>query len=171
MKLSYFAVAIFAVSALSGCATPPATTQAVQPTVPVEKIEPHVFKPIEFKYDSKSPEAMNFSRQLDLAAWQCGLEASSGFQMRRIGARQRAQEYGDSFLTCIKHARSEGDQAVARLKTAKPPAKQAELSKDLYTKWNAYLLTMSTFSTADTQAQSAYEISRQALSTEIKFSD
>jgi hypothetical protein len=60
---------------------------------------------------------------------------------------------------------------VNRLKAAKVPAKQAELSKDLYAKWSAYLTTISLYRTTDQQAKSAYQAAKEALATEVKFSD
>ncbi|MNP70924.1 hypothetical protein D3C76_1672280 [compost metagenome] len=79
-------------------------------------------------------------------------------------------EYGNSLTECIKFAYSQGNEAVARLKAAKLPAKQLELSKDLYAKWSAYLSSMNPYSMPDHRAKADYQAARQALSTEVKFS-
>ncbi|MDI2589993.1 hypothetical protein NYP20_16285 [Pseudomonas sp. N3-W] len=155
---------------LAGCAAPQHRTAAAPAIAPAIKT-PHVFKPIDFKYDPKSPEAINFSRQLDLPAWQCDLEATTGNTMVRYANAQTISVYSNSLMDCFKHARAQGDEAVNRLKAAKVPAKQAELSKDLYTKWSAYLTTMSPYRTTDQQAKSAYQAAKEALATEIKFSN
>ncbi|SFA82676.1 hypothetical protein SAMN05216248_101672 [Pseudomonas simiae] len=152
---------------LAGCVAPQQKGPA--PTAPSKY--PHVFKPIDFKYDPKSPEAINFSRQLDLPVWQCDLEATTGSYAVRYNNRLAIAEYSNSLIECFKHARAQGDEAVNRLKTAKLPARQAELSKDLYAKWSAYLTTMSPYRTTDQQAKSAYQAAKEALATEVKFSN
>ncbi|WP_353742560.1 hypothetical protein WHX55_10920 [Pseudomonas fluorescens] len=132
---------------------------------------PHVFKPLEFQYDPKSPEVLNFSRQLALPALQCELEANTGGMAVRTGNRQMIEEYSNSLMECIKHSKSQGDEAIARLKAAKVPEKQIELSKDLYSKWSAYLMTMSAYRTTDHRAKAEYQVAREALATEVKFSN
>lgn len=156
--------------ALAGCAAPQ-KRNSVAPTATAPAKAPHVFKPIDFKYDPNSPEAVNFSRQLDLPAWQCDLEATTGNFAVRYSNRPLIAEYSNSLLECFKYARAQGDEAVNRLKAAKVPAKQAELSKDLYAKWSAYLTTMSPYRTTDQQAKSAYQAAKEALATEVKFSN
>lgn len=162
-------IAIVAISAvLAGCVMPAASTQQVQPA---RNLEPHTFKPIKFSYDPKLPEAANFSRQLGIPAFQCELEATTGSTAVRYGDRQGVTEYTESLMDCLKHSRAQGDEAVARLKAAKIPPKQAELAKDLYAKWSAYMMTLSPYSATDLRAEAAYEDSKQALSTEIKFAE
>ncbi len=78
------------------------------------------------------------------------------------------------FFACVmangnKHARSEGDAAIARLKAAKVSAKQADLAKDLY-KWSTYLSAMSPYSRPDIRAEAEYSAAKEALATEVKFS-
>ncbi len=131
---------------------------------------PHTFEPIEFKYDPKSPEAINFSRQLDISAWQCDLEATSGNTAVRYGDSQTIAQYSSSLMACIKRSNDQGNEAIARLKTAKLSAKQADLSKDLYAKWSAYLSTMSPYQSTDIRAKASYQAAKQALLTEVKFS-
>lgn len=148
---------------IGGCVAP----QQRQAPAPHEI---HAFKPIEFKYDTAAPEASNFYRQLDLPAWQCDLEVTSGNTAVRYGNRRDISEYNDSLTACIVHAYAQGNQAVERLKAARVPSKQADLSKDLYAKWSAYLGTMSPYRATDPIAKSSYEAAKQALITEIKFS-
>lgn len=152
---------------LVGCVGPQQKTPAA--TAPTKA--PHAFKPIDFKYDSKSPEVVNFSRQLDLPAWQCDLESTTGSYAVRYNNRPLIAEYSNSLIECFKHARAQGDEAVNRLKAAKVPTRQAELSKDLYAKWSAYLTTMSPYRATDQQAKSAYNAAKEALATEVKFSN
>lgn len=152
---------------LAGCVAPQQKTSAAAAAARA----PHAFKPIAFKYDPKLPAAINFYRQLDLPAWQCDLEAATGSTVVRYGNSQTIAEYSNSLLECFKHAKVQGDDAVARLKAAKVPVKQADLSKDLYAKWSAYLATMSPYRSTDLQAKSAYQAAKEALATEVKFSN
>jgi nitrous oxide reductase accessory protein NosL len=155
---------------LAGCVAPQQRTP-VAPVATAPAKAPHAFKAIDFKYDPKSPEAVNFSRQLDLPAWQCDLEATTGNTMVRYASAQTIAVYNNSLSECFKHARAQGDEAVNRLKAAKVPARQAELSKDLYAKWSVYMGTMSAYRTTDQQAKSAYQAAKEALATEVKFSN
>lgn len=164
--------AAFVAVILSGCAPhssgPSISSQ--QQTNPARS-EPHVFKPIEFKYDPKKPEATNFAKQLDLPIFQCELEASTGNMAVKYGNKQGIAEYSDSLIACSLHARKEGDAAIARLRTAKVPAKQAELAKALYAKWSAYLQSMNPYSRPDIIAKTDYRSAKEALATELKFSE
>ncbi|AMO78056.1 hypothetical protein [Pseudomonas citronellolis] len=166
------AITAFLVSAslLAGCAASSQSSRSQYTAVPAKK-DPHTFKPIDFEYDSKLPEATNFSRQLDIPIFQCSLEAETGSYAVRYGDRQGIAEYTQSLLDCIKHARGESDAAVSRLKAAKVPRKQSDLAKDLYAKWSAYLLTMSPYSRPDLKAKADYLAAKQALITEVKFSE
>lgn len=167
MRLRTTILLTVAAISLAGCVAPQQRpTNAAAPTR-----TPHAFKPIEFKYDPNSAAALNFSRQLDLPAWQCDLEATTGGTAVRYGNQAMIAEYSNSLLECVKHSRSQGDEAIARLKAAKIPAKQAELSKDLYAKWSTYLMTMSPYSPTDMRAKAAYQSAKEALATEIKFSN
>ncbi|MEQ4283192.1 hypothetical protein [Pseudomonas syringae] len=148
---------------MAGCAAP---QQKPPRTAPHET---HVFKPIAFEYDSKRPAAANFAQQLDTPIFQCDLEAVTGSYAVRYGDRQGIAEYTQSLLDCNKHARSEGDAAVARLKAAGVSARQAELAKDLYAKWAAYLSTMSPYSRPNIRAKADYVTAKEALATEVKF--
>lgn len=159
---------ILCASLLAGCA-PIQQASSQNAAAPVEK-EPHSFKPIEFKYDDKLPEATNFARQLDTPIFQCGLEAETGSYAVRYRNPQGIAEFSQSLIDCNKHARSEGDSAIARLKAAKVSAKQADLAKDLYAKWSAYLSTMSPYSRPDIRAKAEYAAAKEALATEVKFS-
>ncbi|WP_379555012.1 hypothetical protein [Pseudomonas sp. MD332_8] len=170
MRLKTYALLSALTIALAGCVAPQQRTPNASAVAGPAKA-PHVFKPIDFKYDPKSPEAINFSRQLDLPAWQCDLEATTGSYAVRYSNRPLIAEYSNSLIECFKHARAQGDEAVNRLKAAKVPTRQAELSKDLYAKWSAYLSTMSPYRTTDQQAKSAYQASKEALATEVKFSN
>ncbi|MBF8692389.1 hypothetical protein [Pseudomonas fulva] len=167
MRYTFTAFMVFA-SLLAGCA--PVQPYSSQHAAAPAKKEPHVFKPIEFKHDNKLPEATNFARQLDIPIFQCGLEAETGSYSVRYRNPQGIAEYTQSLLACSKHARSEGDAAIARLKAAKVSAKQADLAKDLYAKWSAYLSTMSPYSRPDIRAKSEYAAAKEALATEVKFS-
>ncbi|WP_457967673.1 hypothetical protein M1D68_16055 [Pseudomonas sp. R4-84] len=151
--------------ALTGCVAPQQKSPAAAPAK-----APHAFKPIKFEHDIKAPEATNFARQLDIPIFQCELEAVTGSYAVRYGNRQGIAEYSQSLLDCNKHARAESDAAVARLRSAKVPAKQAELAKELYAKWSAYLTTMSPYSPPDVRAKSEYRSAKEALATEVKFS-
>jgi hypothetical protein len=151
---------------LAGCVAPQQKTTAA--TAPAKA--PHAFKPIKFEHDAKLPEATNFARQLDIPIFQCELEAGTGGYAVRYGNRQRIAEYSKSLLDCNKHARAEGDAAIARLKAASVTTKQAELAKELYTRWSAYLGTMSPYSQPDIRAKSEYRAAKEALATEVKFS-
>lgn len=164
------AVAVFLVSAsmLVGCA-PVQQSSSGYATAPAKK-EPHVFKPRPYTYDKDSPEATNFASQLDMPAFQCDLEAMLGRDAVRYGLRDLQTEYTNSFMECVKFAHSQGNEAVTRLKAAKIPAKQLELSKDLYAKWTAYLSSMSPYRLPDHRAKSDYQAAKQALATEVKFS-
>lgn len=153
---------------LSGCA-PVQSNPARSAAAPAKK-EPHVFKPIEFKLDEKAPEATNFARQLDIPIFQCALEAETGSYAVRYRNPQGIAEYTQALLDCNKHARAEGDAAIARLKPAKISGKQAELAKNLYAKWSAYLATMSPYSPTDVRAKAEYLAAKEALATEVKFS-
>lgn len=155
------------IAILSGCA---ANQQYVQPPQPVKVAEPHVFKPRPYSYDKESPEAVNFASQLDMPAFQCDLEATLGRDAVRYGLREMEAEYGNSLIECIKFAHAQGNEAVSRLKTAKVPAKQVELSKDLYAKWSAYLSSMSPYRMPDHRSKADYQAAKQALSAEIQFS-
>lgn len=155
-------------SLLAGCA--PIQPSSSQHTVAPAKNAPHVFKPIEFKHDDKLPEATNFARQLDIPIFQCALDSETGSHAVRYRNPQGIAEYSQSLLDCNKHARSEGDAAIARLKAAKVSAKQADLAKDLYAKWSAYLSTMSPYSRPDVRAKAEYAAAKEALATEVKFS-
>ncbi|WP_439864901.1 hypothetical protein [Pseudomonas antarctica] len=170
MRLKTYALLSALTLALAGCVAPQQRTPNASAVAGPAKA-PHVFKPIDFKYDPKSPEAINFSRQLDLPAWQCDLEATTGSYAVRYGNRPLIAEYSNSLSECFKNARAQGDEAVNRLKAAKLPTRQAELSKDLYAKWSAYLSTMSPYRTTDQQAKSAYQASKEALVAEVKFSN
>lgn len=169
-RVMRYTLAAFMVSAslLAGCA-PVQPNSSQYAAAPVKK-EPHVFKPIEFKHDDKLPEATNFARQLDIPIFQCGLEAETGSYAVRYRNPQGIAEFSQSLLDCNKHARSEGDAAIARLKAAKVSSKQADLAKDLYAKWSAYLSTMSPYSRADLRAKAEYTAAKEALATEVKFS-
>lgn len=124
MRMSKRFLLLCAAASMGGCVAPQ-QRQAPPPH------EIHTFKPIEFKYDAATPEASNFYRQLGLPAWQCDLEATSGNTAVRYGGRRDIGEYSDALSACIAHAYSQGDQAVERLKAAKAPSKQADLSKAL----------------------------------------
>lgn len=152
--------------ALAGCVAPQQKTSAA--ATPAKA--PHAFKPIPFEHDPKLPEATNFARQLDIPIFQCELEAGTGNYAVKYGNRQGIAEYSQSLLDCNKHARAEGDAAIARLKAAKAPSKQADLAKELYAKWSAYLMTMSPYSQPDLRAKSEYRAAKEALATEVKFS-
>lgn len=152
--------------ALGGCVAP----QQKSPVAAAPAKAPHAFKPIKFELDAKLPEATNFARQLDIPIFQCELEAGTGSYAVRYGNRQGIAEYSQSLLDCNKHARAEGDAAIARLKASKAPAKQAELAKELYSKWSAYLSTMSPYSPPDVRSKSEYRAAKEALATEVKFS-
>ncbi|WP_458736965.1 hypothetical protein [Pseudomonas chlororaphis] len=167
MKRYALIAAVAASAILSGCATQSTSSQTAQP---VKKAEPHAFKPIKFELDGKLSEATNFARQLDIPIFQCELEAGTGSYAVRYGNRQGIAEYSQSLLDCNKHARAEGDAAIARLRAAKVPTKQAELAKELYAKWSAYLMTMSPYSPPDIRAKSEYRAAKEALATEVKFS-
>jgi len=160
---------LIAATILAGCAPIQPPSNGSVATAP--KKEPHVFKPRPFTYDKESPEATNFASQLDMPAFQCDLEAMLGRSAVRYGLRDQEQVYGNSLSECIKFAYSQGNEAVTRLKAAKIPAKQLDLSKDLYAKWSAYLGTMSPYRMPDNRAKAEYQAARQALSTEVKFSN
>jgi hypothetical protein len=167
MRLRTTTLLTVAAITLAGCVAP----QQKPTNAAASTRAPHTFKPIDFKYDPNSAAALNFSRQLDLPAWQCDLEATTGGTAVRYGNQAMIAEYSNSLLECFKHSRSQGDEAIARLKAAKVPAKQAELSKDLYAKWSTYLTTMSPYHSADRRAKAAYEAAKDALATEVKFSN
>ena len=168
MNYQTLTLSIFISTLIAGCATQPTSTSQMQAA---KQRDVHVFKPIKFNYDPKLPEASNFSRQLGIPAFQCELEATTGSTAVRYRNSQMTAEYSESLMACFKHSRMQGDEAVARLKAAKIPAKQAELSKDLYAKWSAYMMTLSPYSNTDLRAKSEYKAAEQALSTEIKFSE
>ncbi|MFT0517296.1 hypothetical protein [Pseudomonas faucium] len=159
---------IVSASVLAGCA-PVQTGTGGYAAAPAKK-EPHVFKPRPYTYDKESPEATNFASQLDMPAFQCDLEAMLGRDAVRYGLRDLQTEYSNSFMKCVKFAHAQGNEAVTRLKSAKVPAKQLELSKDLYAKWSAYLSSMSPYRMPDHRAKSDYQAAKQALATEVKFS-
>ena len=161
---------LIAATILAGCVPVQSPSNGYAATAPAKK-EPHVFKPRPFTYDKESPEATNFASQLDMPAFQCDLEAMLGRSAVRYGLRDQEQVYGNSLSECIKFAYSQGNEAVTRLKAAKIPAKQLDLSKDLYAKWSAYLGTMSPYRMPDNRAKAEYQAARQALSTEVKFSN
>jgi hypothetical protein len=165
-----YMIATFVVSAslLSGC-VPVQSGYKQQAAVPAKK-DPHVFKAIDFKRDDKAPEATSFARQLDLPIFQCALEADTGSYAVRYRNQQGIAEYSQSLLDCNRHARAEGDAAIARLKTAKITEKQSELAKNLYAKWSAYLATMSPYSPTDARAKAEYLAAKEALAAEVKFS-
>ncbi|MBI6682888.1 hypothetical protein YA0697_14315 [Pseudomonas viridiflava] len=165
MRSKIFTMLVLAISVM-GCAAP-----QQKPAAKLPPKEPHVFKPIDFKYDPATPAALSFSRQLDIPAWQCDMEATTGNVAVRYGDRQAIAVYSDSLMECFKHSRAQGDEAVARLKAAKVSPKQAELSKDLYAKWSTYLSGMSPYQKTDLRAKAAYEAAKQALITEVKFSN
>lgn len=148
---------------VTGCAAPQQKPAQSAPR------EIHTFKPIDFKYDAKRSEAANFAQQLDIPIFQCDLEAGTGSYAVRYGNQQKIAEYSQSLLDCDKHARSEGDAAIARLKAAKVSARQADLAKDLYAKWSAYLSTMSPYTKPDIRARAEYDSAKEALATEVKF--
>ncbi len=167
MRLKTCTLLIALTMTLAGCVAP----QQKTPTAAAAAKAPHAFKPIDFKFDPKAPEAVNFSRQLDLPAWQCDLEATTGSYAVRYNNRAGIAEYSNSLIECFKHAKAQGDEAVSRLKAANVPAKQAELSKDLYAKWSTYLSTMSPYSSTDLRAKAEYQSAKDALATEVKFSN
>ncbi len=148
---------------VAGCAAPQQKPTQSAPH------EAHVFKPMAFEYDAESPAAANFSRQLDIPIFQCDLEAVTGSYAVRYRDPQGIAEYSQSLLNCVQHANSEGNAAIARLKAAGVSAKQADLAKDLYTKWAAYLSTMSPYRMPDLRAKSDYAAAKEALATEVKF--
>lgn len=98
------------------------------------------------------------------------MEAETGSYAVRYRNPQGIAEFSQSLVDCNKHARSEGDSAIARLKAAKVSAKQADLAKDLYAKWSAYLSTMSPYSRPDIRAKAEYAAAKESLATEVKFS-
>lgn len=163
MRSALSIIAITLSMLTAGCA--PVKVQA-----PAAKAEPHAFKPIEFRYNEKLPEASNFARQLDIPIFQCELEAGTGRYAVRYNNRQGVAEYTQSGLECDRHARAEADAAVARLKSAKVGEKQADLAKTLYAKWSAYLATISLYSPADARAKAEYQAAKESLAAEVKFS-
>jgi hypothetical protein len=169
MRLRTTILLTVAAIALSGCAAPQQRPNKATASAPARA--PHTFKPIEFKYDAKSAAALNFTRQLDLPAWQCDLEATTGATAVRYGNQSMITEYSNSLLECVRHSRAQGDEAIARLKAAKISAKQAELSKDLYAKWSTYLMTMSPYQPTDQRAKATYQAAKEALATEVKFAE
>lgn len=162
------AALIMSATVLAGCA-PVQPGSGGYAAAPAKK-EPHVFKPRPYNYDKGSPEATNFASQLDMPAFQCDLEAMLGRDAIRYGLRDRQAEYNNSFMECVKFAHAQGNEAVTRLKASEVPAKQLELSKDLYAKWSAYLSSMSPYRLPDQRAKSDYQAAKQALATEVKFS-
>ncbi|MFO6985313.1 MULTISPECIES: hypothetical protein [unclassified Pseudomonas] len=164
-------ITAFLVSAslLTGCA--PVQSPSSQYAAAPAKQEPHIFKPHPYTYDKDSPAALNFSSQLEMPAFQCDLEASLGRDAVRYGLKSLEAEYGNSFIECVKFAKSQGDEAVARLKSAKVPPKQLALSKDLYAKWSAYLSSMSPYRMPDPRAKAEYQAAKQALAAEVQFSN
>ncbi len=163
MHKSKIVVLLSVAICMAGCAAPQQKPTRSAPH------ETHIFKPLSFEYDAKRPAAANFAQQLDAPIFQCGLEAGTGSYAVRYGDRQGIAEYTQSLLDCNKHARSEGDAAIARLKAAGVSARQAELAKDLYAKWAAYLSTMSPYSRPDIRAKAEYVAAKEALATEVKF--
>ena len=151
----------------AGCA--PVQTRPKPAQIASSAGEPHIFKPIEFKYDPSRPEATNFAAQLQIPIFQCELEAGNGNYAVKYGNQERLAIYSKALLDCNKHANSQADIAIARLKSAKLPPKQAELAKNLYAKWSAYLATVSTYSAPDQRAKANYQAARQALASEVKF--
>lgn len=166
MRLKTYTMLAVLTIALAGCVAP--QRQTTTATAPAKA--PHAFKPINFKHDAKQPEASNFARQLDLPIFQCELEAQTGSYAVRYGNRQGIDEYSQSLLDCYRHARAEGDAAIARLKAASVPKTQSELAKVLYAKWSAYLGTISPYTRTDIRAKSEYRAAKEALATEVKFS-
>ncbi|KAA8692047.1 Uncharacterized protein ALO80_04111 [Pseudomonas caricapapayae] len=163
MRTSKILVLLSIAISIGGCAGP---QQNQHQSVPREA---HTFKPIEFKYDERRTAAANFAQQLDIPAFQCALEASNGSYAVRYRNPQGIAEYTRSLLDCNRNARSEGDAAVAVLNAAKVNPKQADLAKDLYAKWSAYLSTMSIYSRPDIRAKTQYIAAKEALAAEVKF--
>lgn len=154
---------------LAGCA-PAQSPSSGYAAAPVKK-EPHTFKPRPFVYDKESPEAKNFASQLDMPAFQCDLEAMLARSAVRYGLRDKEAVYNNSLTECIKFAYSQGNEAIARIKASKVPARQLDLSKDLYAKWSAYISSMNPYGMPDHRAKADYQAAKQALSTEVKFSN
>lgn len=131
------------------------------------------FTPIEVEYKDDQSPAWNFEQVLELNAWKCGQEADSGYilysQLRGYGSSKRPDDRAQALADCKQYAHKRGSEAIARLKQVKVSAKTLELSKDLYTKWSAYLAGMSISAPKDRLAASQYEASRRALMTEEKL--
>lgn len=155
---------LFAAVALAGCSAP-----QPKPERPINRA-PHVFEAMRFEYDQARSEAFNFAQRLDAAIFQCDTDARTGSLAVRYSNPQKTAEYSQSLLACNAHARSEGDAAIARLKKAGIPERQTELAKQLYAKWSAYLATISMYSRPDLRAATEYRAAKEALLTEIKFS-
>ncbi|QNR43479.1 hypothetical protein [Pseudomonas syringae] len=158
---------IFALLSVAICMAGCASTQQ-KPTQSAPH-EAHAFKPMAFEYDAESSPAANFSRQLDIPIFQCDLEAVTGSYAVRYSDQQGTAEYSQALMDCKKYANAEGNVAIARLKAAGVSARQAELAKDLYAKWTAYLSTMSPYRRPDLRAKSEYVTAKEALETEVKF--
>ncbi|WP_312380511.1 transcription factor IIS helical bundle-like domain-containing protein [Pseudomonas oryzihabitans] len=119
--------------------------------------------------DDKSP-AWNFAAALDNPVFYCGLEATSGATMQRQGASSAVQGYADNLSECQRKATQVGDAAIDSLKKHKPSEQVLALAKDLYSKWAAYMSSLSAYTGEGVRAKQDYRQAAEALRAEDKFS-
>ncbi|MAB96962.1 MAG: hypothetical protein CMK71_02690 [Pseudomonadaceae bacterium] len=149
---------------MAGCSpTPPKTPSYLEVT------RPHSFKPTPYDYEAGKSPAWNFQARLSSLTFSCGLEASSGFSIARMGLNDQAAIYNSALSECFKYARAESDQAIATFKQGNPSPKIMDLGKDLYAKWSAYMSTMSVYSPENRNAKTEYATAQSALLAEEKF--
>ncbi|WP_010486867.1 hypothetical protein [Pseudomonas sp. S9] len=150
--------------AISGCSGPGTKTPDY-----LTVTRPNDLKPLTYKYESGKSAAWNFQARLGTLAFSCGLEASSGYRIARMGMNDQAAIYAKSLQDCFKHAAVDSDQAVEAFKQSNPPKNIFGLGKDLYAKWSAYMSTLGVYSPQNLDAKNSYEAAQSALLAEEKF--